>query len=87
MTCPRCAKPEPRDWCWEGNPNCEFPPRHLTVQELWTRYRELDERLKKLEPHFEVPKANWETKVRCFCGEDFATRRELSVHLGRYSDD
>jgi hypothetical protein len=51
MTCRLCHKPLPREYCWEGRIDCwaDKPPRHLSTQELWKMYKELQGRIDLLE--------------------------------------
>jgi len=81
-TCPRCQKPEPREYCWEGlNLKCPFPPRGLTKRDLWDQIRALDERVKHLEPHFYISSGH------CFCGEQFANNKEVDRHIHEYGQE
>jgi hypothetical protein len=48
--CARCKKPLPRDYCWSPGDgfDCPFPPRGLTVQDLWLRAYDLKQELDEL---------------------------------------
>lgn len=81
MTCPRCNKTEPYEYCWEARADCPHPPRNLTTQELWPRLQALEERVKHLEPHYWIGSE----PPMCFCQETFATEKELYHHVNEYS--
>jgi hypothetical protein len=47
--CPGCHKPPPREFCWAGDFHCPlyFPPRWMSLVDLWRELRTLKDELGK----------------------------------------